>query len=109
MRLETNNLSAANEVGSALPALCRRFHVRRLDAFGSAGSERFDPARSDLDFLVEFDDLPPASYAANYFGLRDALESLYGRTVDLVTGAALANPYFRARVEAEKRTVFRAA
>lgn len=77
--------------------------------FGSAVSERFDPARSDLDFLVEFDDLAPVAYAESYFGLHDALESLYGRSVDLVTGAALANPYFRARVEAERQTLFRAA
>ena len=38
-----------------LEELCRRFHVRRLDLFGSAASDGFDPARSDLDFLVEFD------------------------------------------------------
>ena len=35
-------------------ALCRRFHVRRLDLFGSAARGDFDPERSDLDFLVEF-------------------------------------------------------
>lgn len=92
-----------------IAALCRRFHVRRLDLFGSAASGRFDPAGSDLDFLVEFDELPPPAYAENYFGLQDALESAFGRPVDLVTGAALANPYFRARIEAERRTLFRAA
>jgi len=101
-------LSSGN-AESALPALCRRFHVRRLDLFGSAASGQFDPAGSDLDFLVEFDELSPATYAENYFGLLDALESLYGRAVDLVTAPALANPYFRARVEAERRTLFRAA
>lgn len=44
-------------------ALCRRAGARRLDAFGSAVRDDFDPATSDLDFLVEFDELPPASYA----------------------------------------------
>ena len=38
-----------------LGQLCRQFHVRRLDLFGSAAGDDFDPARSDLDFLVEFD------------------------------------------------------
>src|SRR5437868_4983824 len=38
-----------------LRSLCRRFHVRRLELFGSAAREDFDPARSDLDFLVAFD------------------------------------------------------
>ena len=31
--------------------LCRTFGVRRLDVFGSAVREDFDPARSDVDFL----------------------------------------------------------
>jgi predicted nucleotidyltransferase len=38
-----------------LRALCRRFHVRRLDLFGSAARGDFDPERSDVDFLVEFE------------------------------------------------------
>ncbi len=44
-----------------LQQLCRRFHVRRLDLFGSATGQEFDPARSDLDFLVEFDSPPAAT------------------------------------------------
>jgi hypothetical protein len=42
-------------------ALCERFGARRLDVFGSAVRTDFDPATSDLDFLVEFDELPPGS------------------------------------------------
>ena len=42
-----------------LRELCRWFHVRRLDLFGSAAGDDFDPARSDLDFLVEFDPQAP--------------------------------------------------
>ena len=38
-----------------IPDLCRRFGVARLELFGSAASGAFDPQRSDLDFLVEFD------------------------------------------------------
>ena len=38
-----------------LRELRRRFHVRRLELFGSAAGDDFDPARSDLDFLVEFE------------------------------------------------------
>lgn len=87
-------------------ALCRRAGARRLDAFGSAVRADFDPRTSDLDFLVEFDDLPPAAYAKAYFALKDGLESLFGRPVDLVTGSSLANPYFRERILAERRTVY---
>ncbi|MBI2312891.1 MAG: nucleotidyltransferase domain-containing protein [Betaproteobacteria bacterium] len=86
--------------------LCRRAGARRLDAFGSAVRADFDPATSDLDFLVEFDEVPPAQYAKAYFALKEGLEALFGRPVDLVTEASLANPYFRERVAAERRTVY---
>jgi uncharacterized protein len=85
--------------------LCRRFHVRRLDVFGSAATERFDPARSDLDFLVEFAPDSPAGASDDYFGLREALIELFGRPVDLVM-EPLRNPFFRQRVMAERKTVF---
>ena len=87
-------------------ALCQRSGARQLDAFGSAVRGDFDPGTSDLDFLVEFDDVPPAAYAEAYFTLKEGLESLFGRSVDLVTSSGLANPFFRARVNAERRTVY---
>lgn len=87
-------------------ALCRRAGARRLDAFGSAVRADFDPHTSDLDFLVEFDDVPPAAYARAYFALKEGLESLFGRPVDLVTTSSLANPYFRERLTAERQTVY---
>lgn len=89
-----------------LPALCRRFRVRQLDLFGSAVDGRFDPVRSDLDFLVAFEELPGSAYADAYFGLREGLAGLFGREVDLVTEPALENPYLRRRVEAQRRRLF---
>jgi uncharacterized protein len=93
----------------ALQALCRRFGVRRLDLFGSAATGRFDPARSDLDFLVEFDDLAPGEYARAYFGLLEALEELFGRSIDLLTLPSLKNPYLRSRVLRERQLLFPAS
>src|SRR5882762_7832611 len=83
-----------------LGALCRRFHVRRLDLFGSAARDDFDPARSDLDFLVEFDrSHPDAMKFRTFLGLKNSLEDLLGRPVDLVEQSAVSNPYFKAEVE----------
>lgn len=87
-------------------ALCRRIGARRLDVFGSAARSDFDPISSDLDFLVEFDDLPPAEYANAYFALKESLEALFDRPVDLVTDAGLENPYFRDRVISERKLVY---
>ena len=76
--------------------LCRRYGVRRLDLFGSAARGEFDPARSDLDFLVVFDKTSGVSPADRYLGLMTDLERLFGRRVDLVEVAAHRNPYFMA-------------
>jgi hypothetical protein len=83
------------EKRAAIVELCRLHRVRRLDLFGSAAGENFDPLRSDLDFLVEIEDLAPASYSKEYFGLLEDLEDLFGRRIDLVVESAVTNPYFR--------------
>ena len=99
-------LSTAVAASDALPALCRRFHVRQLDLFGSAADGRFDPTRSDLDFLVSFEELSSAAYADAYFGLHDGLVGLFGRAIDLMTEPALENPYLRRRIEAQRQRLF---
>ncbi|MGH6797237.1 MAG: nucleotidyltransferase family protein [Roseiarcus sp.] len=92
-----------------LRELCRRFHVRRLDLFGSASGTDFDAERSDLDFLVEFDrGAPEASSFKTFFGLKESLEALFGRSVDLVEPSAIRNPYFKASVERSREPIFEA-
>jgi uncharacterized protein len=93
---------------AALEELCRRYRVRRLFLFGSAARDDFDPIRSDVDFLVEFESLPAGGYADAYFGLLEGLEALFGREVDLVALAAVRNPYMRADIE-RTRTLLYAA
>jgi hypothetical protein len=91
-----------------LNRLCARYHVGRLELFGSAAGGRFDPARSDLDFLVEFRDVPPGQHADCYFGLLEALESLFGRRIDLVEAKAIDNPYFLAGIGPEREVLYAA-
>ena len=64
----------------------------------------FDLATSDLDFLVEFDDLPPAEYADAYFSLKENLESLFGWWP--LSPKSLENPNFRDRTYAERKLVY---
>jgi predicted nucleotidyltransferase len=90
-----------------LRELCRRFHVRRLDLFGSAAGDDFDPERSDLDFLVEFEPKGRDAFKT-YFGLKESLEALFGRSVDLVERSAIRNPYFKESVERSREPIFEA-
>ena len=73
--------------------------------FGSAARADFDPAASDLDFLVEFEPITPVAYAQAYFSLKESLEALFKRPVDLITPASLSNPYFRASLAASSERV----
>jgi uncharacterized protein len=92
---------------SELASVCERHHARRLELFGSATRADFEPSRSDLDFIVDLpDDQPEGSYAETYFALKRELEALFHRPVDLLTDAALVNPYLRRRVDAERVTVY---
>src|SRR5580700_1134984 len=77
-----------------ITALCRQHGVHRLELFGSAAREDFDPATSDLDFFVEFlsDDWHGA--ADRWFGLQEGLEAIFQRKVDLVSVKAAKNPCF---------------
>lgn len=93
---------------AALEDLCRRYRVHSLFVFGSAAREDFDPERSDVDLLVEFEAPPQGGYADAYFGLREALENLLGRPVDLVASSAVRNPYIKAEIE-RTRTLLYAA
>lgn len=104
--MEANMTSVVEQHREEVAALCRRTGARRLDIFGSFVRDDFDPATSDLDFLVEFDDLPPKAYADAYFTLKESLERLFGRPVDLVTAPSVANPYFRQRIDAERQSVY---
>jgi predicted nucleotidyltransferase len=88
--------------------LCRRHGVRRLEVFGSAGGLWFEPARSDIDFLVEFAEHEDGRYADAYFGLAESLERVFGDPVDLVVASAVTNPFFLEHI-ARTRTLVYAA
>ena len=95
-----------------IPEIARiaaRYRVRRLGIFGSAASDRFDPAASDVDFVVEFEPMTPVEHARAYFGLAEDLARAFGREVDLVELSAVRNPIFRQVVEETAREVYAVA
>jgi len=93
---------------TAIESLCRRFHVARLEVFGSASVGTFDPQHSDIDFLVEFNQSNAIDAADQYFGMLETLEQLMGRRVDLVCTRAMKNPYFIKGVNKSRRLLYAA-
>ena len=93
---------------SDLDRLCRKHLVRRLEVFGSAADETFNPESSDLDFLVEYLPLEDGQHAKAYFGLLHDLEDLFHCQIDLVMDRAIRNPYFRAGVNQSRQVIYAA-
>ena len=61
------------------------------------------------DFLVEFDHAhPEAMKFQTYLGLKESLEKLLGRSVDLVEESAVVNPYLKAEFERSRVGLFEA-
>ena len=94
------------EHAAELEALCNTYAVMRLELFGSAATGEYRPEQSDLDFLVEFHDLPEGSYADTYFGFQEALEELFNSPVDLIVDSAIRNPYFRQAINQTKQILY---
>lgn len=91
-----------------LEALCRQSGVLRLDLFGSAATGAFNEAASDLDFIATFADTQKPDYAMRYLHFAESLETLFGRSVDLITDGSIRNPYFQEEVDETRRPVYRA-
>jgi predicted nucleotidyltransferase len=90
-----------------LKTLCRTYNVKVMYVFGSACTNRFND-RSDIDFLISFDNLSIEQYTDNYFELYYHLQSLFGRKIDLLTDKSLSNPYFIESIEASKQLIYAA-
>ena len=87
---------------SQIRAICTRYPVKSLSAFGSAVTGHFEPGKSDIDLLVEIEDVSPVDYGNAYFSLLGELEEMFTRPVDLVTAASLTNPFILSNVEETK-------
>ena len=75
-------------------ALCEKYSVKRLTIFGSAVKGTFDPARSDLDFVVEFEWHPdPSERGRRWLDLWEELKDLFGRHIDLIVASTIENPF----------------
>lgn len=89
--------------------LCREHHVVRLSLTGSAAAGDFDPDRSDLDFLVSYRPGYHTSAWDDYWGLKEGLEALFHRKVDLIDREALRNPYVKQSMFACEKELYAAA
>jgi uncharacterized protein len=99
-------LSTISERTADVANLCRRYGLARSDVFGSAARDDFDPSKSDIDFVVQFHERAKQDMYENFYGLREGLEALFGRPIDLLTTEQIKNPYLAASIDEDKWTVY---
>ena len=85
--------------------LCNKHKVKELYLFGSILTEKFNET-SDIDLLIQFHQIELLDYFDNYMELKEELEQLFHRPVDLVENQAIRNPIFRRVIEREKQLIY---
>ncbi len=91
----------------AIRELCRELGISRLWVFGSVARGEWNPAQSDVDFLVELstDRYPADQLLGLYAGLTD----MFPCRIDLVSMRAVKNALFRAELEETRVALYAAA
>jgi len=89
----------------SITELCKKHKVKTLYAFGSVLTNKFN-IESDIDFIVDFDNLSVEDYIDNYFDLKYSLEDVLKRPIDLLEERAIKNPYFKQNVNPQKQLVY---
>ena len=86
--------------------LCSKHKVKSLYAFGSSVTGQFDHNKSDIDLLVEIDDIDPIERGEQLISLWDTFESFFNRKVDLLTESSVKNPYLRKSIDSTKVLIY---
>lgn len=78
-----------DELRRRLRPFCEKYHIRRLEVFGSAACGELGP-NSDVDLLVTLDESASVS-TGELLEMAGEVEELIGRPVDFVLRQALEN------------------
>ena len=85
--------------------LCKTHKVKSLYAFGSVLTDKFN-SESDVDLIVDFENLDVLDYGDNYYNLKFSLENILKRSIDLLEEKAIKNPYFRKSLNQNKVLIY---
>jgi len=82
--------------------ICQRYNVKSLYAFGSSVTNNYDAENSDIDLLVEINDIDPVKKGEDLIGFWDSMENYFNRRVDLLTQQSIKNPYLKQSIDSTK-------
>ncbi|MEB2778085.1 nucleotidyltransferase domain-containing protein [Algoriphagus sp. D3-2-R+10] len=98
MKISDNNINLIKK-------LCEKYRVRTFSAFGSVTRDDFSDD-SDIDFVVDFDENDPFKYTDLYFELKENLEDLLKRQIDLIEERGIKNRFFKKELDATKVLIY---
>ena len=90
----------------SLIEICEKHQVSKLYVFGSIITDDFDLDTSDIDMIVELENMPPLDKGEHLLTLWDELEELLDRKVDLLTDQPILNPYLKESIEKTKLLIY---
>ncbi|MBU2903488.1 nucleotidyltransferase family protein [Arenibacter algicola] len=85
--------------------LCEQYKVKNFSVFGSVLTDNFS-SESDIDFVVDFEENDPLEYTDLYFQLKDKLEHLLKRQIDLIEERGIKNSFFRKEIDESKVVLY---
>lgn len=98
MKISEENIERIKE-------LCKEYKVKNFSVFGSVLTDNFS-TDSDIDFVVDFDENDPLAYTDLYFQLKDKLEQILKRQVDLVEERGIKNSFLRKEIDKSKVVIY---
>lgn len=94
-------MNILNQHLQTIKTLCEANKVKSLFAFGSVVTDKF-ASNSDVDLLVDFENLNPIEYSDRYFELKFSLQDVLKREIDLLEKKALSNSYLEKNIDRTK-------
>lgn len=99
------NMNIIEQNRTKLIELCENHNVKELYLFGSILTDKFNE-KSDIDLLIQFSALDLSKYFDNYMDLKEKMELLFQRPVDLIENQSIRNPIFRKVIDREKQLFY---
>jgi predicted nucleotidyltransferase len=85
--------------------ICRSLPIKRLGLFGSALRRNFSDS-SDIDVLVIFDSDENIDLFDKYFELKEQLEKIFKREIDLIVDRKFKNPVLRESIDRTRTIIY---
>jgi len=85
--------------------LCKEYRVKNFSVIGSVLTDNFS-SDSDIDFVVDFDENDPIKYTDLYFQLKEKLELILKRQIDLIEERGIKNSFFKKEIDESKVVIY---